>query len=169
MSRVACLPSGFNATPDLNPRQGRSVPPQVREPPSTQAFYDEEADEGRQPSPPDDRKGKTMISTVADRRVHPRLVVVPNRAALDWGSATSEGGHETRLLDISVGGASLESRIMPPPGQSLWLRVESPARTQWVGATFVQSDRQRRIGVRFEGDCPDELMLAATLGIALVF
>jgi hypothetical protein len=110
-----------------------------------------------------------MNTTVSDRRAHPRQVVVPNRVALDWGSTTSEGGYEARLLDISLGGASLESRIMPPTGQSLWLRVESPARTQWVSATVVQSARQCRIGVRFEESCPDELMLAATLGISLVF
>ena len=146
-----------------------SLPPQVRELPSTKVFYDEKVDAGRRPYQLSNPKGTTMNTTVADRRAHPRQVVVPNRVAFDWGSATSEGGHEARLLDISLGGASLASRIIPPPGESLWLRLEAPAITEWVGATVVQSDRQHRIGVRFAGYCPDDLILAATLGISLVF
>ena len=110
-----------------------------------------------------------MTKTVVDRRAHARQVVVPNRAALDWGTKTNDGGREARLLDISRGGASLDSRDAPPLGQPVWLRLESPAPTPWVGATVVRRDGPRHVGVRFDGECPDEVMLAATLGISLVF
>jgi hypothetical protein len=110
-----------------------------------------------------------MTQPRADRRAHARQVVVPNRAALDWGSGSTDGGRDARLLDISRGGAGLESRDSPPPGQAVWLRLEAPAPTPWVNATVVRRDGPRRVGVRFEGECPDELMLAATLGISLVF
>ena len=104
-----------------------------------------------------------------ERRVHARQVVVPNRASLDWGSTTTDGGRDARMLDISRGGASLESREVPPAGQPVWLRLEHPAATPWVNATVVRREGRSRVGVQFESGCPEELMLAATLGISLVF
>lgn len=104
-----------------------------------------------------------------DRRAYARQVVVPNRAVLDWGSTTTDEGHEARLLEISRGGASVESRNSPPVGQLVWLRLDSPAPTPWINATVVRRDGPRRLGLRFQAECTDEVMLAATLGITLDF
>ncbi len=109
------------------------------------------------------------MKTVADRRAYTRQAAVPNRASLDWGSMTKDGGRDSRVLDISRGGASVETLDAPPIGQDVWLRLESPAPTSWINATVVRGDGTRRVGIRFDSDCPDDMMLAATLGISLVF
>jgi hypothetical protein len=112
--------------------------------------------------------GTTMNIAATDRRGHPRRIVVPNRAALDWGTMTRDGGGDARFLDISRGGASLETRDAPQPGQMVWIRLESPAATPWITATVARRDASQ-VGIQFQGECPDDLMLAATLGISLIF
>jgi len=120
------------------------------------------------PLQPHSPAGMTMNISPTDRRGHPRRAVVTNRAALDWGTMTRDGGGDARLLDISRGGASLETRDSPPPGQLVWIRLEAPALTPWITATVARRDASQ-VGVRFQGECPDDLMLAATLGISLIF
>ena len=109
-----------------------------------------------------------MTKSAVDRRAHSRQAVVPNQAALDWGSDSSGDCRVARLLDISRGGALLESPEAPPSGQIVWLRLQAPAETPWATATVVRRE-PGRVGVQFKGDCPNDLMLAATLGISLKF
>jgi hypothetical protein len=105
-----------------------------------------------------------------ERRKHPRHETIPNVAVLDWGTMTTcDGGNVARMMDISRGGARLATDEPLPQGQPLWLRLEVPITTPWVAARLVRREEHGRVGVRFEGDAPEELMLAATLGIALDF
>ena len=109
------------------------------------------------------------MNSVTDRRAYSRQPTVPNMADLTWGTMTTDGGREARILNISRGGASLESRHVPPDAGTLWMRLATPIATPWVAATVVRRDGPCGYGLRFRGDCPDDLMLAVTLGIALRF
>lgn len=111
---------------------------------------------------------RQSMTTVTDRRQHPRHVALTNRADLIWDEkSTDEGKDQARILDISWGGAALEAREVPPAGELVWIRLSTPATTPWVSATVLHRDGDKSMGVRFPDGCPEELMLAATLGIAL--
>ncbi len=51
----------------------------------------------------------------------------------------------------------------------LSLRIESPVRTDWVDAKVVRFDPNRQIGLHFTEGCPDDFLLAGTVGIDLAF
>src|SRR5262249_23752700 len=68
------------------------------------------------------------------------------------------------LVDISRDGALLLTDEVPPAGV-LWMRMESPARTDWVAAVPIRQGPSRRVAVRFPRPCEDDLLLAATLGL----
>lgn len=105
-----------------------------------------------------------------EQRKHPRHEVVTNRAVLEWGTVTTSDGEDVvQLVDVSRGGACLITRDPPPHGQPLWLRMEAPVATNWVAARLVRREEPDRVAIRFEVEAPDDLMLAATLGIALNF
>ena len=43
--------------------------------------------------------------------------------------------------------------------------MESPLKTDWADATTVRVGEDNGIAIRFPGRCPDDLLLAATVGI----
>ena len=49
------------------------------------------------------------------------------------------------------------------------LRIEKPVRTDWADATIVRVDPNRQFGLRFNHGCPDDLLLAGTVGIDIAF
>ena len=46
-----------------------------------------------------------------------------------------------------------------------WVRMEHPVKTDWVAAVAVRLGERGEVGLRFFVSCPDDLLLAATLGI----
>jgi hypothetical protein len=58
---------------------------------------------------------------------------------------------------------------LPVVSTPVSLRMESPVRTDWVDATVVRVDPSRQVGLRFTRGCPDDLILAGTVGIDIAF
>jgi len=102
-----------------------------------------------------------------ERRRAARDPAAPNRARLEWDDGTASHSLPARLIDIGSGGALIEAEGRPPQRGTVWLGLEEPARAGWVAARVVRSDGPNRLGVAFAGPCPDDLLLAATLGICL--
>ena len=58
---------------------------------------------------------------------------------------------------------------LPAISTPVSLRMESPIRTDWVDATVVRVEPSQQVGVRFTHGCPDDLLLAGTVGIDIAF
>ncbi len=73
------------------------------------------------------------------------------------------------MVNISRGGALLLTRNPPDCHAPVWIRIESPVKTDWAEATTVRHGRNNEeVGVQFPHGCPDDLLLAGTIGIDLV-
>ena len=72
------------------------------------------------------------------------------------------------MMNISRGGALLVTETPPACHTPVWLRIESPVKTDWAEATTVRYGRNAEVGVQFPRGCPDDLLLAGTIGIDLV-
>jgi hypothetical protein len=110
-----------------------------------------------------------MIALVQDRRRSRRLKAVPNRCVLEWWAGADDRQMEARLLDISPEGAALEVDDSPPVGCDVWFHIISPAESSWVHAKVIRLNGSGRLTVLFDTRCPDDVMLLATLGIAVDF
>ena len=104
------------------------------------------------------------MSDRLDRRLSPRWTAVANEITLEIPTRTGNRRAKARLVDISRDGALLLTDEVPPAGV-LWMRMESPARTDWVAAVPIRQGPSRRVAVRFPRPCEDDLLLAATLGL----
>ena len=99
-----------------------------------------------------------------DGRISPRWSAVANDITLELQAGTGSRRVKARLVNISREGALLLSDEIPPAGL-LWMRMESPARTEWVAAVPVRRGPERQVGVRFSRPCEDDFLLAATMGL----
>lgn len=106
-----------------------------------------------------------MTSRTEDRRATRRETVVANRVCIEWWSGDQMRRTVGRMLNISEGGALVIADPRPPLGQSVWFRVETPARTDEIGARVVRVGESDEIGLSFPRPCPYDLYLVATLGI----
>jgi len=107
------------------------------------------------------------MSNPAERRVAPRCEAVKNQSRLEFPVPDGSGRIEVRLVNISRDGALIVTENPPPDGAPMWLRIESPVRTDWVEAIIVRVGQNREIGLRFPRGCPDDLLLAGAIGIDL--
>jgi hypothetical protein len=108
------------------------------------------------------------MPALLDRRVSPRWVAVKNRSTLEL---QGEDGHrrvEVTLVNISRDGALIVADETFPHRGPLWLRMESPAKTDWIGVEPVRREGSQQMGLRFVRPCPDDFLLAAMLGVDLV-
>jgi hypothetical protein len=71
------------------------------------------------------------------------------------------------LINISRDGALIVAREPPGVDQHFRIRMESPLKTDWADAVTVRVGRDRDVAIEFPGRCPDDLLLAATVGIDL--
>ncbi len=71
------------------------------------------------------------------------------------------------MVNISRGGALLVTGNPPACHASVWLRIESPVKTDWAEAVTMRIPRHGEIVIRFPHGCPDDLLLAGTIGINL--
>ena len=102
-----------------------------------------------------------------DRRASPRWVAVKNRATLEFQSGDGKQRARATLVNISRSGALIVTDEILPLRGTLWFRMESPAKTDWIGVVPVRQDKPHQIGIRFRRPCLDDLLLAAMLGIDL--
>jgi hypothetical protein len=106
-----------------------------------------------------------MMSHPDERRASYRCDVVKNRASNQFAAPDGPRRIGATLVNISRGGALLiadEAMIRAAP---LWLRIESPVKTDWVDAKVVRFHPNREIGLHFPQGCPYDLLLAGTVGI----
>ena len=75
---------------------------------------------------------------------------------------------DARLVNISRGGALLVTENRPPHEAAVWMRIESPVKTDWAEAMTVRLGQDREVGIKFPRGCPDDLLLAGTVGIDLI-
>jgi hypothetical protein len=72
------------------------------------------------------------------------------------------------LVNLSRDGALVVTENPPPCGEPVWLRVESPVKTDWAKAVTVRIGCAREFAVRFPLGCPDDLLMAGTIGINMI-
>jgi hypothetical protein len=104
-----------------------------------------------------------------ERRTSPRCGVVKNRLSIEFTAPEGRRRIGATLVNISRGGALVVSDKPMVREAPLSLRIESPVRTDWVDATVIRFDPNREIGLHFTQGCPDDLLLAGTVGIDLAF
>jgi PilZ domain len=105
------------------------------------------------------------MSDRCDRRVSPRWTAVPNESTLELHTGDGFRRVKARLVNISREGALLITDEASRPSGLLWIRMESPAKTDWVGAIPTRFDESRRLAVRFTTPCEDDFLLAGMLGL----
>jgi len=107
------------------------------------------------------------VSHPSERRASPRCDAVENHSTLHCSVPDGSRRIEARLVNISRGGALIVADKRPPYEPPMWLRIESPVKTDWVETTIVRLGRNREIGLQFPRGCLDDLLLAGTIGIDL--
>ncbi|HEY2156160.1 MAG TPA: hypothetical protein VGH33_11055 [Isosphaeraceae bacterium] len=101
-----------------------------------------------------------------DRRSCPRVAARANSARLGWDAAGRGAEIDARIVDISRSGALVEAEGWRDGPPSAWVRIVGPARTGRVPVGVVRRAAGGRVAVAFEGPCPTELLLSATLGLS---
>jgi PilZ domain len=115
----------------------------------------------------DNPKGWPRVSNPPERRSSPRCAAVKNQSRLEFAVPAGRRRTDARLVNISRDGALVVAENPPPDEAPVWLRVESPVRTDWVEAMIVRIGQDREIALQFPLGCPDDLLLASTVGIDL--
>lgn len=72
-----------------------------------------------------------------------------------------------RLVNVSQGGALLEVSEDLRDAQALWIRLEEPTTSAWVGARLVRVEPKERAAVAFHQPCPFDFLESARQGISL--
>ncbi len=103
------------------------------------------------------------MSHLSDRRVSPRCDAVQNRSCLAFGTPNGSRRIDARLVNISRSGALVVADNPPAAATRVLLRIETPAKTEWVDARVIRVDPNRHIGLRFSHDCPDDVLLTGTV------
>jgi hypothetical protein len=98
------------------------------------------------------------------RRRSAREPAVDGRARLEW-DGTAGRGCDARIVDISRSGALLHCEGGAPSRGPVRLRPGWPASPGWLRATVVRTGGPHRLGLEFADPCPDDVLLAVTLGI----
>jgi hypothetical protein len=102
-----------------------------------------------------------------DRRISPRWVAIKNQATLEFLDEAGSRRVKARMVNISRHGALLVTEETTTLDERFWLRMETPAKTDWIGAVSVRFDQLHHIGIRFSRPCPDDFLLVAMMGIDL--
>lgn len=107
------------------------------------------------------------MSTPSDRRVFERYAALGNRTRLEWWDGVEHRNSVGRLVNVSQGGALVETSATIPPAHSVWVRLEEPARSAWVGARLVRLEDGERAALAFHQPCPFDFLESARQGISL--
>jgi hypothetical protein len=104
-----------------------------------------------------------------ERRASPRCDVVKNRSSLQFEAPEGQRRIGATLSNISRNGALVLAEKAILRAAPLSIRIDRPVRTDWVDAKVVRFGPNREIGLHFLQGCPDDLLLAGTVGIDLAF
>ena len=104
-----------------------------------------------------------------ERRASPRCNAVKNRSSIEFETADGLRRFGATLVNISRHGALVATDKPVLHGVPISLRIENPVRTDWVDAKIVRVDPDQTIGLHFDQGCPDDLLLAGTVGIDLAY
>jgi hypothetical protein len=102
-----------------------------------------------------------------ERRTSPRCDAVKNESRLEFAVPGGWRRTDARIVNVSRDGALVVSEHLAAEEATVWLRVESPAKSDWAEATIVRLGPDRHIALRFPRGCPDDLLLAGSIGIDL--
>ena len=109
------------------------------------------------------------MSLPLESRTSPRCDAVKNRSSIQFEAPEGMRRVGATLINISRNGALVLAEKPMLRAAPLSIRIESPVRTDWVDAKVVRFNPNREIGLYFPQGCPDDLLLAATVGIDLAF
>jgi PilZ domain len=104
-----------------------------------------------------------------ERRASPRCNAVKNRSSIEFETADGLRRFGATLVNISRHGALVATDKPVLHGVPISLRIENPVRTDWVDAIIVRVAPDPTIGLHFDQGCPDDLLLAGTVGIDLAY
>ena len=107
------------------------------------------------------------MPNLQERRISPRQAAVKNRSRLEFGTAPDCRRVAATLVNISREGPGRRPGATRGLHETTWVRMESPAKTDWIAAVSVRLGDSDEVGIRFVDPCPDDLLLAAMLGIDL--
>jgi hypothetical protein len=102
-----------------------------------------------------------------ERRASPRCDAVNNQSRLEFFLPSGKRRTEAQFINISRDGALIVALEPPPCDEPFRMRMESPLKTDWADALTVRVGREHDVAIRFPERCPDDLLLAATVGIDL--
>ena len=102
-----------------------------------------------------------------ERRASLRCDAVKNQSRLEFSVPDGRRRIKACLINISRDGALIVTEEPPPRDVPLLMRIESPVKTDWVEVVTVRVGRDREVAIQFPERCPDDLFLAATIGIDL--
>ena len=106
------------------------------------------------------------MPAIVERRAHRRMSATSNTTSLEWRQDGSHRSSVARVMDISAGGALLVSEEVPPVTQGLWIRLEGPAATPWIGGRVVRVAGENSMAIAFDRPCPPDFFESAVLGIS---
>jgi hypothetical protein len=107
------------------------------------------------------------VNTKVDRRHFSRFPALGNRTCLEWWEGTERHKAVGNLLNVSRGGALIETEAMLPDSHPLWMRIEEPAHSGWIGARLVRRQTDLLAAIAFHHPCPFDFLESARLGISL--
>ena len=92
-----------------------------------------------------------------ERRASPRCDAVKNQSRLEFSVPGGSRRVEARLINLSPDGASIVAEEPPPCGSPLWIRIESPVKTEWIKAAAVRVGQGQEFAVHFPTAMPGRL------------
>ena len=104
-----------------------------------------------------------------ERRASPRCNALRNRSTIEFAAPEGRRRIGATLVNISRDGALVVADKPMFRAGPLSVRIDSPVRTDWVDARVVRFEPTREIALHFPQGCPDDLLLAGTVGIDLAF
>jgi hypothetical protein len=108
------------------------------------------------------------MSEFRERRKSQRCDAVENQSRLAFAAVAGRQRVLARVVNLSRDGALVVTDHPPPCGEPIWLRIESPVQTDWAKAVTVRVGRNRDFAVRFPTGCPDDFLMAGTIGINMI-
>jgi hypothetical protein len=99
-----------------------------------------------------------------ERRASPRCAVVENRSSIEFTAPEGRRRIGAKLIDIRRDGVLLLADKPMLRAAPLTLRIESPVRTDRVDARVERFAPTRESALHFPQGCPDDLLLAGTVG-----
>jgi hypothetical protein len=89
-------------------------------------------------------------------------------ACLGWNEGDEHRYTKAEIVNVSMTGIVLRVDDLPPEKCSLWVRLEPPHPTEWVGAELVKvesgSGKSSTVRLRFRTSCPYDIFKAAVNG-----